>query len=66
LIDHFHLDADCESQHYAIGIKELWKIDKSKHKPGSFCTVPDGRTRSQAPPVVLFCTTLVMIWYPWA
>lgn len=34
LIDHFHLDADCESQHYAIGIKELWKIDKSKHKPG--------------------------------
>jgi electron-transferring-flavoprotein dehydrogenase len=34
LIERFNLDADRDTQHYAIGVKELWKIDKSKHKPG--------------------------------
>ncbi len=34
LISQFGLDKDSETQHYAIGIKELWKIDKAKHKPG--------------------------------
>ncbi len=34
LIRHFELDAESATQHYAIGVKELWKIDKAKHKPG--------------------------------
>lgn len=34
LIDKFKLDADAETQHYAIGIKELWEIDAAKHQPG--------------------------------
>ena len=34
LIEHFHLDKGCDPQHYAIGIKELWQIDPSKHEPG--------------------------------
>ena len=31
---HFDLEADCEPQTYAIGIKELWDIDPAKHEPG--------------------------------
>lgn len=34
LISELNLDADSQTQHYAIGIKELWKIDPKKHKPG--------------------------------
>jgi len=34
LISHFDLNRDSETQHYAIGIKELWKINPDKHKPG--------------------------------
>lgn len=34
LITRLGLDDDSETQHYAIGIKELWKIDPAKHKPG--------------------------------
>ncbi len=34
LIKKFSLDEKCETQHYAIGIKELWKIDESKHQNG--------------------------------
>ncbi|PRD39698.1 UNVERIFIED_CONTAM: etfD [Trichonephila clavipes] len=34
LISHFELDKDADPQHYGIGIKELWDIDPSKHKPG--------------------------------
>jgi electron-transferring-flavoprotein dehydrogenase len=34
LIKRFQLDAQSDSQHYGIGIKELWTIDPSKHKPG--------------------------------
>jgi len=31
----FELDADCEPQTYGIGLKEVWRIDPAKHKPGS-------------------------------
>ena len=34
LIRKFDLDADSGTQHYAIGLKELWTIDPAKHKPG--------------------------------
>jgi len=34
LISRFELDKDADPQHYGIGIKELWDIDPSKHKPG--------------------------------
>ena len=34
LIEKFNLDADSATQHYGIGIKELWKIDPEKHQPG--------------------------------
>ena len=34
LISRFELDKGKETQHYGIGIKELWKIDPSKHKHG--------------------------------
>ena len=30
----FDLEADCEPQTYAIGLKELWDIDPDKHVPG--------------------------------
>ena len=33
-IKHFALDADCDYQKYGIGIKELWQVDPSKHRPG--------------------------------
>jgi electron-transferring-flavoprotein dehydrogenase len=34
LISKFKLDAGKDPQSYAIGIKELWEIDPTKHKPG--------------------------------
>jgi len=34
LIEQFALDAGTTSQHYGIGIKELWDIDPAKHQPG--------------------------------
>ena len=34
LIEKFNLDADRATQHYGIGIKELWQIDPGKHQPG--------------------------------
>ena len=34
LIEKFSLDANSGSQHYAIGLKELWDIDPDKHVPG--------------------------------
>ena len=34
LINKFNLNADSGTQHYAIGLKELWTIDPAKHKPG--------------------------------
>jgi electron-transferring-flavoprotein dehydrogenase len=34
LIEQFDLDQGTTSQHYGIGIKELWDIDPAKHQPG--------------------------------
>lgn len=34
LIEQFELDKDCSTQHYGIGIKELWQVDPANHKPG--------------------------------
>lgn len=34
LIKKFSLDYGKSPQHYGIGLKELWKIDKDKHQPG--------------------------------
>ncbi len=34
LINQFELDKDSQTQHYGIGIKELWEIDPDKHQPG--------------------------------
>ena len=34
LIEKFGLDNRSQTQHYGIGIKELWQIDPQKHQPG--------------------------------
>ncbi|MEM7431182.1 MAG: electron transfer flavoprotein-ubiquinone oxidoreductase [Pseudomonadota bacterium] len=34
LMDRFDLRADCDPQHYGIGIKEVWEIDPDKHEEG--------------------------------
>jgi electron-transferring-flavoprotein dehydrogenase len=34
LIKRFGLDADADTQHYGIGIKEIWDVDPAKHEPG--------------------------------
>lgn len=34
LIQRFELDKECGTQHYAIGIKEVWEIDPARHQPG--------------------------------
>ena len=34
LIEKFDLDKDADPQHYAIGFKELWEVDPSKHEAG--------------------------------
>jgi electron-transferring-flavoprotein dehydrogenase len=34
LIARFGLDRDREPQKYGIGLKELWRLDPSKHRPG--------------------------------
>lgn len=34
MIESFGLDAECESQTYGLGIKELWTIDPAKHQAG--------------------------------
>lgn len=34
LIHQFQLDQNSGTQHYAIGIKELWEIPEEKHQPG--------------------------------
>ncbi|WP_298328982.1 electron transfer flavoprotein-ubiquinone oxidoreductase [Asticcacaulis sp.] len=34
IIKRFELDKDSDVQKYGIGIKELWKVPKAKHKPG--------------------------------
>ena len=34
LISRFALDAGRDPQHYGLGIKELWEIEPSRHRPG--------------------------------
>ena len=34
LIKKFNLDAEADTQHYGIGIKEIWDIDPTKHEQG--------------------------------
>ena len=34
LIAKFDLDSDSDTQHYAIGFKELWEVDPANHEPG--------------------------------
>ena len=34
LMSKFSLRADCDPQHYGIGIKEVWEIDPAKHQEG--------------------------------
>ena len=34
IIQRFSLRANCDPQTYALGIKEVWQVDDSKHKPG--------------------------------
>ena len=34
LMSRFELDKDCDPQSYAMGIKEVWEIEPSKHQPG--------------------------------
>jgi electron-transferring-flavoprotein dehydrogenase len=34
VIKQFALDKGCDFQKYGLGIKELWKVPKDKHKPG--------------------------------
>jgi electron-transferring-flavoprotein dehydrogenase len=49
LISKFGLNQDSGTQHYAIGLKELWEIDPEKHVPGKVVhTVgwPLGHSRS--------------------
>lgn len=35
IMEKFNLRENCDDQTYAIGIKEVWEIDDSKHKAGS-------------------------------
>ncbi|BBA36858.1 electron-transferring-flavoprotein ubiquinone oxido-reductase [Methylocaldum marinum] len=34
LMERFELRRDIDPQHYGIGIKEIWRIDPSRHRPG--------------------------------
>ncbi|MFW3895460.1 electron transfer flavoprotein-ubiquinone oxidoreductase [Pseudomonas bharatica] len=34
LIKRFNLDSDADTQHYGIGLKEIWEIDPAKHEQG--------------------------------
>jgi electron-transferring-flavoprotein dehydrogenase len=34
LIDRFALASGADPQHYAIGLKELWDVEETKHRPG--------------------------------
>ena len=35
LIGKFDLDAEAATQHYAIGLKELWDVEPNRHQPGA-------------------------------
>ena len=34
LVERFHLREGCDPQTYAIGVKELWEVEPSRHQPG--------------------------------
>ncbi|MDD3370554.1 MAG: electron transfer flavoprotein-ubiquinone oxidoreductase [Alphaproteobacteria bacterium] len=34
LMEKFNLNADCDPQAYGLGVKEIWEVEPSKHKPG--------------------------------
>ncbi len=34
LMERFQLDADAGTQHYGIGLKELWEVSDEQHRPG--------------------------------
>ncbi|WP_434559982.1 electron transfer flavoprotein-ubiquinone oxidoreductase [Pseudomonas sp. R1-6] len=34
LIKRFNLNSEADTQHYGIGLKEIWEIDPAKHQPG--------------------------------
>ncbi|ALE87293.1 electron transfer flavoprotein-ubiquinone oxidoreductase [Pseudomonas versuta] len=34
LIERYKLDSEADSQHYGIGLKEIWEIDSARHQPG--------------------------------
>ena len=34
LIRRFNLDADCEPPKFGIGLKEIWEVEPSRHRPG--------------------------------
>lgn len=34
LIQHYRLDKACDPQHYALGFKELWRVDPEHHQEG--------------------------------
>lgn len=34
LMARYHLETECDPQHYGLGIKELWEIDPAKHEEG--------------------------------
>lgn len=34
LMKHYNLREDCDVQTYGIGLKEVWEVDPSQHKPG--------------------------------
>eukprot|EP01083_Nonionella_stella_P078391 214534_1 len=34
IMEQFDLRKDCDAQKYGLGLKEIWRVDPSKHKPG--------------------------------
>ena len=34
VIEKFHLDKNCDPQHYGLGLKEIWEIPASQHQEG--------------------------------
>jgi electron-transferring-flavoprotein dehydrogenase len=34
LISRYKLDSEADTQHYGIGLKEIWEVDPARHEPG--------------------------------
>ena len=43
LIQKYQLDKDKDPQHYGLGIKEIWRVEKSHHQPGRPRNPPNHR-----------------------